>query len=169
MPKFMLPTEYARSRAKRGLPGGDPSTVRQAIRTGRISTVDGMIDPAVADAEWTRNTQKRVDYHGGQTEEGTPEWSESKAREAAAKADIAEIEAARLKGDMVDRAGVEKAAIAVSKSLQNALVDVLPAKLAPELAGISDPWALETRLRAEMRDTLAAIVAGWAQEPAGAE
>ncbi|MEY2653221.1 MAG: hypothetical protein RLZZ524_248 [Pseudomonadota bacterium] len=52
--ELITQAEYARRR------GVDPTTVRDAIRAGRISLIDGRIDPAVADIQWARNTRARV-------------------------------------------------------------------------------------------------------------
>ena len=52
---LITPTAYARHR------GCDEKAVRKAIAAGRISTIDGKIDPAVADIQWAQNTRARAD------------------------------------------------------------------------------------------------------------
>jgi len=42
-------------RAYAKMRGVDDKTVRKAIASGRIRLVDGMIDPVLADADWSRN------------------------------------------------------------------------------------------------------------------
>lgn len=54
MPELITPTEYARRTARHH------STVLKAIRTGRISLIDGKIDPEVADIQWAKNTRVRA-------------------------------------------------------------------------------------------------------------
>src|SRR3989344_8607738 len=46
---------YARRR------GCDEKAVRKAIAEGRISLIDGKIDPEVADIQWAKNTRARAD------------------------------------------------------------------------------------------------------------
>lgn len=46
--------EYARRR------GCTEGAVRRAIRDGRITLIDGKIDPVAADAQWRRNTRVRM-------------------------------------------------------------------------------------------------------------
>lgn len=60
-------------------------------------------------------------------------------------------------GELVDKAGTERAAYAYGKLIQKALIDVLPSKLAMELAALSDPWQVECCLREKLREELAAI------------
>lgn len=60
-------------------------------------------------------------------------------------------------GELVDKAGTERAAFAYGKLIQKTLIDVLPSKLAMELAALSDPWQVECYLRESMRAELAAI------------
>jgi hypothetical protein len=59
-PTLLTQAEYARHRKARGLPGGSREAVRKAVDEGRISTINGLIDPAVADIQWEQNTRARV-------------------------------------------------------------------------------------------------------------
>lgn len=52
---LITPTAYARHRRC------DEKAVRKAIAAQRISTINGMIDPAVADIQWAQNTRARAD------------------------------------------------------------------------------------------------------------
>ncbi|HEY0915640.1 MAG TPA: hypothetical protein VGE22_12285 [Solimonas sp.] len=55
-------SDYARSRKARELSGGTKQAVHKAITEGRISAFgpDKLIDPALADMQWERNTRARV-------------------------------------------------------------------------------------------------------------
>ena len=184
MVELVTPSEYARRRAAAGKAGGTPAAVSKAIEAGRITVIrddEGRvrIDPDVADIQWERNTRKRADLHSSEAAAADPPpdkpapgaaWGDSKAREQAAKAELLEIELAEKKSELIDRAGYERAAMQTHRQLRDALVDVLPAKLAPELAGMAgDSWAIECRLRAAVRETLAAVAGQWKETAAAME
>ena len=57
-------TAYARHR------GCDEKAVRKAVAEGRISLIDGKIDPAVADIQWAANTRARADSRPGAASNG---------------------------------------------------------------------------------------------------
>lgn len=179
---LMTTAEYAAHRKAKGLAGTTRQAVELAVKSGRITALPGGIDPTVADIQWEANTRRRVDIHGSTLATGSdaptvaapaptaPGWSDAKAREQAARAERAEIELAELKGELIDRAGYERAAMQTHRHLRDALVDVLPAKLAPELAGLgADMWAIECRLRAAIRETLTAVAGAWKDEAAETE
>jgi hypothetical protein len=52
--------------------------VQKAIESGRISTIDGRIDPVAADADWRRNT--RIQLDPGQLAEIYSELAELRER-----------------------------------------------------------------------------------------
>lgn len=56
--QLMSKSAYARHR------GCDEKAVRKAVTEGRISLIDGKIDPAVADIQWAQNTRARADSRG---------------------------------------------------------------------------------------------------------
>jgi hypothetical protein len=64
-PNLLTISEYARSRKARGLSGGTKQAVHKAVAEQRISAFgqDKLIDQALADAQWGRNTRARV-AHG---------------------------------------------------------------------------------------------------------
>ena len=166
MSELITPAEYARRRKVRSLSGGTAECVIRAIESGRISLIDGKIDPEVADIQWEKNTRKRADLHSMPPVVEAPStspvstssaWADSKARTEAAVAELKELELAERKGNLIDRAGYERAAQKTNRMIRDAFVEVLPAKLAAELAGMSDPWLIECRLRETNRDTLTAI------------
>lgn len=54
MPELITPAEYARRRPCHH------TAVLKAIKTGRISLIDGKIDPEVANIQWDKNTRPRT-------------------------------------------------------------------------------------------------------------
>ncbi len=166
--------DYAKSRKSRGLAGGTRQAVDRAVKAGRITLLDGRIDPAVADIQWEANTRKCSHLHSQERQPPAPpaakadpsDWSTARARRESAQAETAEIELRKLKGELVDRAGVERAAMQTYRTVRDTL-DALPARLAPELAGLAaDAWAIECRLREAIRQTLAAVVGKLREEAA---
>lgn len=158
-------SEYARSRKARGLQGGSPNAVFKAVQSGRITTLaDGFIDFDVADIQWERNTRKRADLMPEQKQpesQAAPsarnDWSDHKARKESAEASLRELELAQRRGELIDRAGYERAALNMARVLRDALVTTLPSKLALELAAATDPWVVECTLRDAIRAELTAI------------
>jgi hypothetical protein len=65
---------YARHR------GCDEKAVRKAVAEGRITTIDGKIDPAVADIQWAQNTRARA---GGRAPAPVPTDSQSSILDSA--------------------------------------------------------------------------------------
>ncbi|MGB6054610.1 MAG: elements of external origin, partial [Burkholderiaceae bacterium] len=51
---MLTQAEYAKRR------GCSAVAVHKAVKAGRISLIDGKIDPAVADIQWGRNTRARA-------------------------------------------------------------------------------------------------------------
>lgn len=164
MPKAELITqaEYARRR------GVDPTSVRDAVRAGRITLIDGKVDPAVADVQWERNTRRRgrgVDERptrapeprgeGGYAAppEGAPDYGLARARREQAEADLAELRLAELQKLLTRADEVES-----QRNRENAMVREsfmqLPARLVPLLAAASSPGEIERILREGIADTL---------------
>lgn len=157
-------TEYAKHRAAKGLPGRSHVAVIKAIKAGRITLLaDGKIDFGVADIQWEQNTRKRADLIPEQrpADATAPraDWSDHKARKEAAEASLREIELEKRRGELIDRRGAELAAQKTARTLRDALLDTLPSKISLELAAMTDPWAIECKVREAIRGELHAIVA----------
>ncbi|WP_341674966.1 hypothetical protein [Niveibacterium sp. SC-1] len=171
--------EYAEHRKARGLGGTTLRAVQKAIETGRITTVAdekgrAKIDPEVADIQWTRHTdtlqsaranaprlaavgsgaaaQGTGGADGGGEEGGNPYWV-AKTRREQAEAAKAEIELHRLAESLVPRADVHRAAFEAGRLLRDMILAV-PAKVAAEIASLTDPATIERRLREELRRPL---------------
>lgn len=164
MPELITPTEYARRR------GVSHVAVGKAIKKGRISTVTGengrkMIDPAVADIQWARNTDPQQSARanaqkaaytpppaGADAGNGSAYW-DARTRRETADASRAELELRKLEGELVERRRVEAAAAGIGRMLRDAVLGV-PTKLAPDLAHLTDPWEIEQRIAAALRQVL---------------
>ncbi len=120
----------------------------------------GIVDPESTLGEMLRAYCSHLREQAAGRDAAALPWANSKARKEAAGAEQAEIELARVKGTLVDRAGVERGAFQAMRMLRDALVEVLPVTVAPELAAMSDPWAVEVRLRQAIRETLQASAKG---------
>lgn len=101
--------EYARHRKDASLPGGTVNAVRTAIDSGRLCkslTPDGrqIADAELADAEWEANTLADRRPQSGPAAASLrvpPDLMESKARREAALADLAEIDVAERRGELI--------------------------------------------------------------------
>jgi hypothetical protein len=165
--------EYARHR------GVSDAAVHQAIKAGRIEAIDvdgrRWLHPELADRQWRERTQhakaRRKDSaspalerpvpvepepalapDGGvaRAEGGDPSYLDAKTRRETALAKLAEIELDRESRRLVSRARVAEAAKRLGRLLRDALLGI-PTILAPELAALDDPLAIETRLADALR------------------
>src|SRR5437867_3739273 len=151
--------DYARHR------GTSRQAVHLAINSGRIrARPDGLIDPDIADREWAANTDRskqrgpaasrsrrgtppgsgRVDGWqaaghrdaSGLQGEAEPTWAEARRRREAALARMAEQEADRRAGRLLDADAVEKASFAVARRARDMLRS-LPDRIAAVVGGLS--------------------------------
>lgn len=167
MPAVTLITqaEYARRR------GCDPTSVRDAIRAGRITLIDGKIDPDVADVQWARNSRARVG--SGQRAAEPPAapagddltaprlltYEEARRRRELAEAQKAELQLAELQGDLIRTADVRAAYAKRAAGLREALLQI-PARLAAVMAAETDQAKCHDLLQSELHQVLAQITEG---------
>jgi phage terminase Nu1 subunit (DNA packaging protein) len=160
-------SEYARMR------NCTEGAVRRAVRDGRISLIDGKIDPVAADAQWSRNTRVRMGsvpaneshlaagQHAGPEREITSSsgdyWT-SKAKREQAEAEIAELKLAEMRGELVRAADVRAALSKQIAGLRETLLQ-LPSRVVPLL--VADPAAgtMDRLLRAEIVSALGQLTA----------
>lgn len=81
------------------------------------------------------------------------DFQKARARREHYLARLAENEARKSDGELVEREAVENAAFATGRLLRDLLLG-LPKQISAELAAISDPWELERRLSAGLRRVL---------------
>lgn len=164
-------TEYSRRR------GCTEAAVRRAVKDGRITLVDGKVDPVAADAQWARNTRVRAgsrpandaNLRAGQAphaagasvgsaapEAPVEDYYVVKARRERAEADLAELKLAEQRGELVRAADVRSAWAKRAASLREAILQ-LPARMAPVLAAEADQARCHDLLQAELHAVLAQV------------
>lgn len=163
--QLLTKAAYARHR------GCDEKAVRKAITEGRISAIDGKIDPDVADIQWARNTRARVSASAGtgdlldqatapsapagaqQSPASDPGYVPLRARREAADAERAEIETAKLKGAMVMRDDVDRGLFSIGREVRDHL-NACARRIASEVAGVSTTEGCEAVIDREHRIVL---------------
>jgi hypothetical protein len=159
--ELITQAEYARRRQV------DPTTVRDAIKAGRISLIDGKIDPAVADVQWERNTRARVkstppnasptqaaDRAGAPLPAGgESDYWVSRASRERAEAAIAEMKLAEMQGHLVRATDVTREVGQQAAALREALMQI-DARLAPLVAIELDVSRCQALIREELRGVL---------------
>jgi len=116
-------------------------TICNAIKSGRISLVDGKIDPATADKQWAQRTRARARTlaDGGQRaaptgdpSRGEPDYFIERARRERAEADIAEVKAAEQCKELVRVESVKREWQSISGRIREAFLQ-MPDRLSPVL------------------------------------
>lgn len=170
--QLMSKAAYARHR------GCDEKAVRKAIAEGRISTIDGKIDPEVADIQWAKNTRARADSKrntgsvandaglpllDGETAPSGPDSAQGTAptpgyidyRTLREKADYerAERENRREAGLLVERALVERGIFDSIRAFRDSVM-VIGQRSAPRCIGLADSREIERVITEETRKAL---------------
>lgn len=160
-------TEYARRR------GCTEAAVRRAVKDGRITLIEGKIDPVAADAQWARNTRVRAGSRptddanlsgsgqaGGRAgdddddEDDANGYWKSRARRERAEAELAELKLSELQGHLV-RADDWAAALARRAAAFREGLLQIPARLSAQLAAETDQARVHTLLEDELRQVMA--------------
>lgn len=168
---------YARHR------GCDEKAVRKAVNEGRISLIDGKIDKDVADIQWAKNTRARVAQNGssvnlGQTEivqdgdvsrgaaepgsaadkpASDPSYMQFRMRREEADAQIAEMNAGRMRGTMLMRQDVDRAMFEIGREVRDRLT-ACARRVAAEVASINTAEGCEAVVDREHRIVLELLV-----------
>ena len=140
-PKNLItPAEYARRR------GVSRQAVAAAINEGRITLVDGKIDPERADAEWAERTTGR---RGGTL-------ADARRRLTEAKAALAELELSIRRGEYM---AIQDVLAEHRKMLERlrAVLLAAPGKYAHRVLGIETLRQAESALRAIIDDLMLAL------------
>lgn len=195
-PNMLTQAEYARSRSERGLPGGSREAVRRAVDAGRIKAFgpDKLLDQALADVQWERNTRARpgqsttqsvghvstldlLEGDGAKDSQfpdapaaargpADPGYMQFRARREEADAQIAEMNAAKMRGAMLMREDVDRAMFEIGRELRDTLT-ACARRIASEVASISSAEACEAVIDREHRIVLELLVTSF-REKAGA-
>jgi hypothetical protein len=164
--ELVTKTEYARRR------GCTEAAVRRAVRDGRITLIDGRIDPVAADAQWARNTRVRAGSRptddanlsgsgatGGRSghddidDDTDSGYWKSRARRERAEAELAELKLRELQRELV-RADDWAAALAKRAATFREGLLQIPARLSAQLAAESDQARIHTLLEDELRQVM---------------
>jgi len=90
-------------------------------------------------------------------DDAIPELNESRARREHYQAELAKLQVAQQRGELVPADEVKKAAFQVGRSVREALAN-LADRLSHQLAGETDPTVIHGLLSDEHRDALLALV-----------
>lgn len=151
---LISPAEFARTK------GVHRQSVYEAIRGGRLTAIDGKLDPAVANIQWEANRKRPRSQPDPEPPTDVPEGADywgSKSRREAAEAEIAELKAAELRGDLVRKEQVRREIASKLVALRESL-ELLADRLGSTMAAESDPAACRKMLRDEHRQALASFV-----------
>lgn len=171
-PALLSPAAYARHRASRGLVGSSRESVRKAVAEGRITLIDGKIDPTVADIQWAANTRARVRNAGSDPAPIAPQpaagpiiandadprvsYEEARRRRELAEASIAEMKQAELAGDLIRIDAVRHALSSKVSAMRDSFLQI-PSRLSPQLAATNDSIEIARLLEGEIRQALEQI------------
>ncbi|MGB3068453.1 MAG: hypothetical protein WBC18_07895 [Ottowia sp.] len=162
--KLVTMAEYARLRDV------SQAAVSKAVKEGRISLIDGKVDPAVADVQWSRNSRARAGSGGPATDAvaGTSsanagagqapardegDYWVNRARREAAEADLAEMRREEQAGRLISVEAVRSALATVLAATRDSLLQI-PARVAPVLAAESDPAKVHDLVEQELHQAL---------------
>ena len=160
--------EYARRR------GVSHVAVQHAVSAGRISTVDGKIDPARADREWRENTDQSkprnvitgrpkhartpgepsepMDFGGDESHGGNGTatgYAKARAARELYQAQLAKLELDRQRGILVRADEVRLGAFNMARKARDQLI-ALPERLATTLAATQEPAEVQRILEEEI-------------------
>lgn len=160
---------YARHR------GCDEKSVRKAISEGRISTIEGKIDPEVADIQWAKNTRARADSKrsstpiadgqgvgnpqsetpllGHEAAPGAPGYADYRTIREKADAEMAQRANLKDAGLLVERARVERGTFDVVRAYRDAVMNIAQ-RAAPRCIGLGDSREIEHVIADETRKAL---------------
>jgi len=165
--ELITQSEYARRR------GVAKSAVAKAVSEGRISLIDGKIDPAVADIQWAQNTRARADSGrstsapsdapvaaaGATPDAGsaadppvvaTDDYQALRIRRERAMVEQTERENAKAADRLVDRARAERGAFDSFRELRDRVM-ASPQRAAPKVIGMADARDIEHVITEELR------------------
>jgi hypothetical protein len=154
--ELITQAEYARRRRVSRV------AVNRAVREGRISIrPDGLLDPAVADVEWARNTTPRpVPGAAAEVEVGSRgvviTLNEAKTKHEYAKAQLAELELGERARELVRVDEVHSAIFKATRTARD-LMESIPDRLAETLVGQMDPEVIRRMLSQELRNVADAM------------
>jgi hypothetical protein len=164
---LMTQAQYARHR------GCSKVAVGKAVKAQRISLVNGLIDPAVADIQWKANSRARVSAtptpdqpsllhalaQNAAADVSTPDgYTLSRNRREAADAEMAELKLAEQQGLLIRVDAVKAVLAAAFTSTRDNLLQI-PSRLSAILAAETDAAKVHELLQAELYRALEGMAA----------
>lgn len=146
-PSLMSQAEYARSRDV------TPQRVYQLIHRGKLTTINGKIDPEKADKEWAAYDQSLGRSGRKKKHAGRSPMQDAILRKELAKAEIEEMKAAQLRGELVSAAEVKSTVYSLAATVRNALLRI-PKRISSQVAAESDQHKVRTILEGEIAQAL---------------
>ncbi len=182
--ELITPAEYARRR------GVTRAAVSIAVKAGRISTIGGKIDPAVADIQWEANTRKAVgrgrspnpQAHDGAASgadaasdrrpgaPGDPErapfdYEASRAKREHHEAILAEAKAMERLGQLAEVSKVRAAMADIGRVVSDHL-ERLPDRVSAQITPGMSPADIHARIDAELTNLRADLASAVSALPA---
>lgn len=170
--ELITQAEYARRR------GVAKSAVAKAVAEGRITLINGKVDPAVADIQWAQNTRARADSgrtaapaaadagavapeaqntaSGPEAAQGGPAqpgYADYRAMREKADAEMAVRANLKDAGLLVERDRVQRGTFDVVRSFRDAVM-VIGQRAAPRCIGLGDSREIEHVIVEETRKAL---------------
>lgn len=162
-------SEYARRR------GVAKSAVAKAVAEGRITLINGKVDPAVADIQWEQNTRARADSkrtgassgvgageglpalqasaNGPDSAPAAPGYNDYRAIREKADAEMAQRANLKDAGLLVDRVRIERGVFDVVRVFRDAVM-AIGQRAAPKCIGLADARDVEHVITDETRKAL---------------
>ncbi len=165
MPKLGL-RAYAKHR------GVSLATVQDALKTGRISLVDGKIETEQADHDWDANAhpgrvaagvRQFAGKRGRKTAEAKPNtgdsYAESQRKKAALDVRLAQLKVDEQEGRLISADAVAQEWTALGTAIRDSML-ALPTRLAGKLASMTSERDIAQFLRSTIRAELSKISVG---------
>ena len=151
--------------------GENPASIYRAIEDGRISrgVVRGakgwrILDVEAARADYVANTRPKISTRSesepapsrsSSDEDDEPSYTRERSKKLRVERQAKELQLAELRGDLVRVSSVSSLVFEVLSTLRSSLLQ-LPDRISLELADLSEPSAVRTRLREELGEALSA-------------
>lgn len=159
--KLITQAEYARKR------GVQKSAVHKAVQTGRITLINGKIDPEVADIQWAKNTnasQQRNQFAQSSLVvvpgddpvdpiAGIFNLATARAKREHFDAELSEMRARKESGELVAANEITAAITAAAAMIRSAL-ERMPDKLADRLAAETSALTIHALMQTEIDQVL---------------
>jgi hypothetical protein len=136
--------------------GVSESAVRKAIKSGRLTPLaDGTVDPAIADRQWTRNTNLRIQPSEPTRPPVSGSLLQARTANEIVRAQTGKVRLARLKGELVDRNQAVAQVFKLARTERDAWVN-WPARVSSQMSASLnvDPHKMHIALETAVREHL---------------